>query len=381
MASNFDQEIDLPQVACEFGLNTEEFKKRLAGTKTVARAFSSLLIPGGTIKRDVVKSMFTEAAVELKLNVDVDVRLSVKAESNEPRSQSAKTGSSNMPAGGSAGTARAAKPKAGGAIDGSEVAKFTDLRWGVKSLAFSPDGKFLAAGKNDRALVLFDVTNQSEAGSLDKLELLGQVSCCVFTSDGKYLIAGGNSGQILVYSVSAEGLMQQVGQFAGHSKEIVCLEVSSDNKFVFSGGEDKKACFWELESGNEVATLPVFEGKVKAVHIGKNGRTLLATDGAAFIEFDTNKQEIRKRRMLTRSWSAGQAAAISPNGETIAVGDSYNIRVWNLDNGRESQPLVGNEIQWSMQFTPDGSRLLSGGIPKSTSGMSKSSTVTCAGHW
>lgn len=48
----------------------------------------------------------------------------------------------------------------------------------------------------------------------------------------------------------------------------------------------------------------------------------------------------------------------------IAVGDSYNIRLWSTQTGRELKPLVGNEIQWSMEFSPDGSRLLSGGNGK-----------------
>lgn len=129
-------------------------------------------------------------------------------------------------------------------------------------------------------------------------------------------------------------------------------------------GEDKRACFWELESGNEIVSIPDFAGKVKAVHINRNGRTLQATDGAVLIEFDAAKKEVKKRRTLTSSWSSGQSAAFAPDGKTIAVGDTYNIRIWNVETGREMPPLVGNEIQWSMQFTPDGSRLLSGGSAK-----------------
>ena len=37
-----------------------------------ARAFSSFLVPGGTMKRDVFKSMFAEAALDLRLMLEAD---------------------------------------------------------------------------------------------------------------------------------------------------------------------------------------------------------------------------------------------------------------------------------------------------------------------
>jgi hypothetical protein len=163
-----------------------------------------------------------------------------------------------------------------------------------------------------------------------------------------------------VYSVSREGQLQEVGQFAGHSQDVTCIAISSDGKFAISGGQEKKARFWEIENGREIAATPPFHGRVKAVHLARGGRTALATDGEVLLEFDVGKQQAKRQRPLTRSWAAGQAAAISADGEWVAAGDSYHIRVWNVQTGRELPALTGDDIPWSMAFTPDGSKLLSG---------------------
>lgn len=354
MAGRFDQEIDLPQVACEFGLSSAEFRERLGKATKVARTFSSLLVPGGTIKRDVFKSTFGDASVDLRLMSETDLRFSGRSEQTEP---SRSTPSRSTPS-----SPRNAMD--GKESNGPEIARFKDLGWGVSSLAFSPNGNILAAGRPDRAIVLFDMANQSQAGSLEKLSSLQKISCCCFTPDGKRLVVGGSSGIIIVYAVSSDGILKEMSQFSGHSKEISCLSVSTDGRYALSGGEDKKVCFWEIETGSELVTTPEFEGKVKAVCISRNGKEFQATDGATLLEYDIKRKDIKRKRSLTRSWASGQAAAFSPDGEMIAVGDSYNIRLWSTQTGRELKPLVGNEIQWSMEFSPDGSRLLSGGSGK-----------------
>lgn len=350
MAARFDQEIDLPQVACEFGLGIDDFRERLTKAERVGRAFSSLLIPGGTIKRDVFKAMFTEATVDLRLTVDVSVRATVRrnAESDNPSRPS------------NVGGVGRGKGMAAMEGEGAEVAQFGDITWGVKSLAFSPNNALLAVGKPDSELMLFDVPQKSRLTSVPKLETLGAIDTCIFTADGSKLLVGGYSGQINVYSVSDEGMLMEVGQFAGHSSDITSMAVSDDGKLAISGEQKKHARVWEIETGTEVANITGFEGQVKAVHLTPDGKLALATDGATLIEYDLKKNEVKRRRPLTRSWAAGQAAAISPDGEMIAVGDSYNIRLWNLKTGAEGKPLISNDIQWSMAFTPDGTRLVSG---------------------
>ena len=347
MSMRFQQEIDLNQVACEFGLQVDEFLKRLADASTVSRVFSSLRIDGGTIKRDVFKDRFAEACVDLRL---------IESSSLNPRRSLPSSARSPQP--------RSRSQRGGGIGQVTQVALFTDLTWGISSVAFEPRGRFLAGGRPDRSLTMFDVENQSICMSLDQLDLLQSISACEFTPDGSILLAAGRTGHVTLYSVGPEGMLKDAGQFAGHSKDIHCIAISADGRNALTGGDEKKARYWEINSGRELALIPDFKGAVKAVHISRDGRTLQATDGERLVEFDVGRNQVTRQRPVNRSWAAGQSAAFSPDGKMLAAGDTYNIRLWELTSGRELPMLVGDEIQWCMRFTPDGSHLISGGSGK-----------------
>jgi WD40 repeat protein len=244
------------------------------------------------------------------------------------------------------------------------VRSFSDLGWGVESLAFSPNGTHLAAGKMDRALLMFDVVNSARLAKLDGLEILGQVPACVFTPGGERLLAGGYSGHIQIWEVSKEGQLRDGGQFAGHSQEVKAIAVSSDSRYALSGGAEKKVRFWQIDNGKELAVFTGFQGPVKACWLAPNGKTGLATDGATLLHLDLQKMEVAKTSQLTRSWASGQSAAISPDGSLVTVGDSYNMRLWEVKTMKELPKLESNDIQWSATFTPDGTRLITGASSK-----------------
>ncbi len=188
---------------------------------------------------------------------------------------------------------------------------------------------------------------------------------CAFAPSGTRLLAGGRSGHIAIFEVSKDSRLKEIGQFAGHSNDVKCIAVSGDSRFALSGSMEKKARLWEIESGREAAVFAEFEGPVKACQLSRDGRTGMCTDGATLLELNlSGKPVVTRRRKLARTWASGQAAAISNDGKIVAVGDGYAVRMWNLEEDKELAKMDAGEIQWSMTFTPDSSRLLTGGRSK-----------------
>lgn len=341
MAARFEQELDLRMAACEFGLTPAEFEKRLQASDAMARTFGALRVAGGTIKRDLFVSLFRQATAEFGL-----------ANASPAKTSSLPRGRSPI------------RPR--GDDDGKthEVRRFKNLGWNVNSLAFSPNGLFLAAGKLDRALLLFDVNEESRLDAAESLRSLGQVTACAFTPDASRLLAGGWSGQISIWEVAKPGRLKLVGQFVGHSKQVNCIAISSDSRFAVSGGRENKLRHWQLEGGKELGVFSDFQGAVKACHLSSDGRTALATDGATLLEIDLKKGQVVKHTPLAGSAAAGQTAAFSDDGSLVAAGDLYTVRLWDVPTGKELPKLEDNEIQWSAAFTPDGARLVTGGTGK-----------------
>lgn len=262
-----------------------------------------------------------------------------------------------------AGPASKRSPAAS-AGNAAENRKAMTMSWGVTSLAFSPTGGWLAAGRLDQALTLFDAKKEVRLESVEMLQQLGSVTSCLFTPDGSHLLAGGTLGRVQIYDVSRAGRLKPGAQFAGNSHEVTCLAISGDGRWAISGGKEKALRYWDVDTGQEQAAFPGWDGPIKACWIDQSGHTALATDGATLQEIDLQKKDVTRRQQLGRSWAAGQAAALSADGDLVAVGDGYNVRLWDLKSQSERPKLEDSEIQWSMVFTPDGTRLITGGHGK-----------------
>ena len=239
-----------------------------------------------------------------------------------------------------------------------EVRRFDDMGWGVKSLAFSPDGRWLAAGKSDRALLLLDVIEGGRLDFRDDLESHGQVTCVRFSPNGKYVLVGGYSGRIDIWSISRYGRMKEAARYVGQNEEVKCICIRDDSKYVLSGGEDQKLHFWELATGRIVKIIDGFEDAICAVQFADD-TTALVTDGEYLKRIDLKTSEVT--RQFKPDCRTSQAAAFSPNGQFLVLSDTYDLALFDTRSGRDVKRCETNETPWTAVFTSDGKRLISGG--------------------
>jgi WD40 repeat protein len=83
--------------------------------------------------------------------------------------------------------------------DGREVRTLNAHTSGVRSTAFSPDGKMLASGSDDKEIKLWDVASGPELRTLSGHTLA--VSGVVFSPDGKMLASGSLDGTVRLWGV------------------------------------------------------------------------------------------------------------------------------------------------------------------------------------
>jgi WD40 repeat protein len=243
-----------------------------------------------------------------------------------------------------------------------EIRRFGDLRWGVKSLAFSPDGRFLAAGKMDEALLLFDVDKSQKVAFLDHLEGLGQVTCVAFAPDGKKLLAGGYSGRIQVWDVGPDGALSEANRFVGHSGQIKTITVSKDGTRVLSGGRDKVARCWTLADASEQFAVDGFSRDLGATFITRGGKQGLACDGQTLALIDM--REGKAIQTMKLDMSVGRSIAIAPDGSRVIAGDLRTLQGWQITSGQGCPVLEDHDLQWFATFLPNSKYLLSGGSGK-----------------
>lgn len=242
------------------------------------------------------------------------------------------------------------------------ICRFEKLGWGIKSLAFSPNGRFLAVGKADDMVMMMDIPAKSVVYRSDRLDRIGSIAAIDYSPDGKFVIAGGYRGLIEVYSVSSAGQLTSFGQFAGHVNEIKALTISPDSKYVLSGDSKGNAKYWEINSGQELAQIEVSTDAVKACRFSPDGKTGLASDGARVLIYNLGKNPtLAAQRIFGDRGILSQSADFTHDGKQLAVGDGYAIIRRQISDSTTVSNYDAGEIQWSMRFTPDSKRLLSGG--------------------
>jgi serine/threonine protein kinase len=150
-----------------------------------------------------------------------------------------------------------------------EIAYLKGTEYNVLSVAFSPDGKFLASGNDCRTVKVCEVGSWGIVAILRGHE--GDVWSVAFSPDGKFLASGSGDRTVKVWEV---GSWQEVTTLRGHGNEVNSVAFSPDGKFLASGSDDKTVKIWEVESWQEVTTLWGHRGDVTSVAFSPDGKFL-----------------------------------------------------------------------------------------------------------
>jgi WD40 repeat protein/transcriptional regulator with XRE-family HTH domain len=242
---------------------------------------------------------------------------------------------------------------------------------GVSAVAFSPDGKLLAAGYGDGYVRLWDpVTGQAAGVPLPADTPDGGVYGVAFSPDGKLLATAGADGYVRLWDpVTGQAVGVPLPADTGPVGGVNQVAFSPDGKLLATAGVDHTVRLWNPVTGQAVgapllaSTGPRGDG-VFGVAFSPDGKLLAASDrgGTVWLWNPATRQAVGAPFLAVANGGVN-GVAFSPDGKLLAIaGGDGTVRLWNPATGRAAaRPLPADTGPdggvYGVAFSPDGKLL------------------------
>ncbi len=219
-------------------------------------------------------------------------------------------------------------------------------------VAFSPDGQKLVTVNWNDENVLWDISNPSNPRKLRGFDAIG-----IFSPDGKTLIGGDSlleqwnlSGELL--RKYADPQLEGKAEGQAHSGKISDLAIFLDGSEFITAGSDATAKIWNMATGELRSTLRGHAAALSGVAISPTNKHLIATssdDGTARI-WDHAGNE---RRTIVLGKIPLVDLDFSKDGKSLVIADRYGrLRVLDTKTWDETAAFQSPGGSRHVMFSP-----------------------------
>ena len=245
------------------------------------------------------------------------------------------------------------------AVTGTQKTTLYESHWGNDTMTFSPDGSILASEVGWH-LHLWNV----DAGTqLIKLKaFLGNsasgygVASIEFSPNGRYLASGSSDATVQLWYLGRT----HKGTLTGHTDGLKSLAFSYDSRTLATGSKDKTIRLWDVDSETHLDTFNGHTDEVISVAFSPDASILASgSKDETVILWNVGTGEIRS--ILTGHTSSVWNLAFSIDGRTLASAGLYEdtIRLWNVATSEPLSSIKGHTSGITkLAFSADGKSLV-----------------------
>jgi WD40 repeat protein/DNA-binding SARP family transcriptional activator len=242
---------------------------------------------------------------------------------------------------------------------GSEVLELTGFDWGVGRIAWSPDGRWIAAAGDGHAIV-WDATTGSPYAALYGHSSF--VTGIDWSADSAMLATGGNDGTARLWKVVQVGAEEVLTLSSAVITSVVGVAFSPDGRRLMAADETIQAVTIfdiDVTGSAEWASVPTGEDVgFPGVDFLPDGRRIVASSDAV----TATVWDVVTGRALGRTGTHGPPddpatgthvydVDVSPDGTLIATASNASVKVWDAETLEEVfsyQPGTGvDDVAWS----------------------------------
>ena len=237
---------------------------------------------------------------------------------------------------------------------GREVRALPDT-W-VQALAFSRKGSVIATAGTFKTIRLWEVVTGKNYNKLEGHT--APIKAMTISPDGSMLASGGQDGTVILWELTTA---KMITQFKGHTDEINALVFSPDSMRLASAGSDRSIRIWDCDNAKPLRTL---DGGccVTALAFSADG-TALVSGGDDQLLHLWKVDEGKLTQTLKGHTGTIVSLLLARNGKIVSGARDRTVRFWDLSAGKETLVIQRNlGDSDALALTRDGKTLASAGI-------------------
>lgn len=220
----------------------------------------------------------------------------------------------------------------------------------VNSVAFSPDGVWIASGSDEKTVRL----REAQTGTVVGQPLVGHsrsVRSVAFSPDGARIASGSDDSKVRLWDAQTGVAIGQ--PLTGHSGGVSSVAFSPDGARIASGSSDKTVRLWDARTGTAIGQpLTGHSSWVSSVAFSPDGTRVASGSGDGTIRVWDAALAVGKHGHRQRHTTEGTMPA--PASLRQSTSRSSNLSIGNAS-------LLGKVEKYSPQRAPSGELILKDG--------------------
>jgi len=220
----------------------------------------------------------------------------------------------------------------------------------VTALAYSPDGRLLASGSEDKTVKIWEASTGREIRTL--YGHTWKVTAVAFSPDSQMLASASWDRTVRIWNVRTG---KELIRLEGHTDLVTAICFSRDGSVLASIADDKTVRIWETATGKQIQLIETEKFPVDQLIESISGKALAfsptadvlafgAADGRSVILYDYKASKSIRRILPTTNYRAYlQTIVFTPDGKRLITGSQGQIGIWDAVTGAKLSELPSSQ--------------------------------------